>query len=123
MRARFRQPLPKKDGPLQVKAAVCFAPYVWIFSCGPTVPRRFDSISSACRRVIYAQDLPQGRGGWDWGVGEVGCRSVSGSPSDQERPQSAPPDVATGDVQSPACCHGRNKIYNKQIHKAVIFSK
>lgn len=119
MRARFRQPLPKKDGPLQVKAAVCFAPYVWIFSCGPTVPRRFDSISSACRRVIYAQDLPQGRGGR--GGGEGG--SVKGSPSDRERPQSAPPNVATDDVQSLACCRGRNTIYNKQIHKVGIFSK
>lgn len=70
----FRLPLPKKDGSLQVKAAVCFAPYVWIFSCGPVVPRRFDSISSACRGVIYARSLPQGRGGpfWGWGGRRVG---------------------------------------------------
>lgn len=93
MRTRFRQPLPKKDGPLQVKAAVCFAPYVWIFSCGPTVPRRFDSISSAWRRVIYAQNLPQGRGGRFGGGGWGGGRSVSGSPSDQEWPQSASPAI------------------------------
>lgn len=76
----FQQPLPKKDGSLRVKAAVCFAPYVWIFSRGPMAPRRFDSISSAWRGVIYAQSLSSGEGRWFRGCwGEVG-RSVSGEP-------------------------------------------